>query len=57
MTGTSPRTVCVACSKREVGVYELLCADCLQVAEQIGLVDPMPTTTPDQLTAIGPTDI
>ncbi|WP_423458006.1 hypothetical protein [Ottowia sp. VDI28] len=57
MTGTSPRIVCVACSVREVGAYELLCADCIQVAEQIGLIDPTPTTTPDQLTQIGPTDI
>lgn len=56
----SPRIVCVACTTREVGLYELLCARCRPLAAQIGLVSTNPTppaAEPDQRIQVGPTDI
>jgi hypothetical protein len=56
----SPRIVCVACSTREVGIYELLCAQCRPLAAQMGLVEASPTppaAEPDQRIQVGPTDI
>lgn len=56
---SSPAIVCIACNTREVGIYELVCSDCRQVAEQLGLVKPQtpPNDAPDQRIQIGPTDV
>jgi hypothetical protein len=50
----------VACTTREVGIYELLCAQCRPLAAQMGLVEASPTppaAEPDQRIQVGPTDI
>lgn len=54
-----PAIVCAACEAREVGIYELLCSECRQTAEQLGLVAPAtpPTDAPEQRIQIGPTDV
>lgn len=57
MTAASPRIVCVACNTREVGIYDLLCAECRPLAQQVGLVDPTPAAAPEQRIQIGPTDV
>lgn len=56
---TQPTIVCAACEAREVGIYELLCSDCRQTAEQLGLVAPAtpPIAAPEQRVQIGPTDV
>lgn len=55
-TQQEPRVMCVACEKVEVGIFDLLCPTCHQLAVQAGLIPP-PTEAPDQRIQIGPTDV
>lgn len=55
-THQEPRVMCVACEKVEVGVFDLLCPDCRQLAIQVGLI-PQPAEARDQRIQIGPTDV
>lgn len=50
----SPHPVCVACTSREVGIFELVCDDCRPGLEQAGLLQPRAQDTRIQ---IGPTDV
>lgn len=51
---SSPQLVCVACTKKPVGVYDLVCDECRPAMEQAGLLTP---TQPDTRIQIGPTDV
>lgn len=55
-TQQQPRVMCVACEKVEVGVFDLLCPDCRQLAVQAGLIPP-PNEARDTRIQIGPTDV
>lgn len=50
----SPHPVCVACTHREVGFFDLVCDDCRPGLEQVGLLQPRAQDTRIQ---IGPTDV
>lgn len=50
----SPHPVCVACARREVGLFDLVCDDCRPGLEQAGLLPPRDQDTRIQ---IGPTDV
>ena len=51
-----PCVLCVGCEKAEVGVLDLLCPACHQLAIRVGFI-PKPADAPDQRIQIGPTDV